>query len=489
MTAQRDVLNEIARRAMEERGLRAEFAPEALAQAAAVQATGPTQEPAVQDLRDLAWSSIDNDDTLDIDQLSVSAPGSDGAVRLLVAIADVDAFVPRGSAIDEHAHANTTSVYTAASVFPMLPVTLSTDLTSLREGQERLAMVVDMAVTPDGAVAASLVYRARVWNRAKLTYDTVAAWLDGRAPAPAGVSKVPTLDEQLRLQEQLAAAMKKRRHERGALTLETSGARPVFDGGRLVDMRPDEKNRAKSLIEELMIAANSSVAGFLERAGFPSIRRVLRSPYRWDRIVELAAAAGETLPALPDAVALERFLTHRRAAAPATFAELSLAVVKLLGAGEYVVGLPTEISHDHFGLAMQDYAHSTAPNRRFPDLVTQRMLKAAIDQRPSPYAQHELAAMATHCSRQEDNAAKVERQVRKSAAALLLSSRLGERFLSVVTGASPKGTWVRIARPIVEGQLVRGYEGVDVGDRIEVTLTSVDVERGLIDFARDVRTP
>jgi exoribonuclease II len=484
LAAQQDILTEIARRAMAERGLRADFSPEALTEADTVRAAGPAKEPVVHDRLDLPWSSIDNDDTLDLDQLSVSLPGTDGTTRLLVAIADVDAFVAPGSAMDEHAHANTTSVYTAAAVFPMLPEALSTDLTSLREGVERRAVVVDMAVTPEGRVAAADVYRARVRNRAKLAYDSVAAWLDGRAAAPSALAAVPGLDDQIRGQERAAAAMKKRRHERGALTLETSGARPVFAGGLLVDLRPDEKNRAKSLIEELMIAANSAVAEFLERAGFPSLRRVLRSPERWDRIVQLAAGLGETLPDAPDAVALEGFLTRRRAAAPASFPELSLAVVKLLGAGEYVLGLPSEISHDHFGLAMRDYAHSTAPNRRFPDLVTQRMLKAAIDERQSPYAQHELTAMATHCSRQEDNAAKVERQVRKSAAALLLSSRVGNRFSGVITGASAKGTWIRIDSPIVEGKIVRGFEGIDVGDRVEVELAGVDVERGLIDFAR-----
>jgi len=478
------VLTEIARRAMAERGLLADFSPTALTEAEAARTNGAAPEPAVRDQRDRLWCSIDNDDTLDLDQLSVSEPGSDGAVRLLVAVADVDTFVARGSAIDAHAQANTTSVYTAAAVFPMLPETLSTDLSSLREGQERLAMVVDMAVMADGTVAEAAVYRARVWNHAKLTYDSVAAWLDGRAPAPEKVAKVAGLDAQIREQERVAAAMKKRRQERGALTLETAGTRPVFAGGVLVDLRSDEKNRAKSLIEELMIAANSAVAGFLERAGFPSIRRVLRSPERWERIVELAAGLGEPLPSKPDAVALERFLLRRRAAAPASFADLSLAVVKLLGAGEYVVGLPSALSHDHFGLAMRDYAHSTAPNRRYPDLVTQRMLKAAVDGRESPYALEALVGLAAHCSRQEDNAAKVERQVRKSAAALLLSSRIGDRFTGVVTGASAKGTWVRVARPVVEGKLVRGFEGVDVGDRIEVALSAVNVERGLIDFVR-----
>ena len=465
------------------RGLRPTFSEAARAEADAVARTEPPADGSIRDLRSLLWCSIDNDDTRDLDQLSAVEPLEGGAVRLLVAIADVEWRVERGTAMDEHARANTTSVYTAAAVFPMLPEALSTDLTSLGEGEARRAMVVDMTVAADGGFR-SEVYPALVFNHAKLAYDAVARWLEGTAAAPPALARVHGLAEALRLQDRTAAAMRLRRQERGALTLDTKGMRPVFDGEVLVDLRPDEKNRAKALIEELMISANSAVAEHLERAGFPALRRVLRAPDRWDRITDLAAAAGETLPRTPDARALELFLRHRRLADPAAFPELSLAVVKLLGGGEYVVGLPSEVAHDHFGLAVRDYAHSTAPNRRYPDLVTQRMLKAAWRGAPSPYAVEELVALAAHCTRQEDNAAKVERQVRKSAAALLLAPRIGDHFEGVIIGASPKGTWVRLRDPIVEGKLVSGYEGLDVGDVVRVQLTRVDVELGLIDFAR-----
>ena len=405
-------------------------------------------------------------------------------MKILVAVADVDATVKKGSATDGHAWTNTTSVYTAAEVFPMLPEKLSTDLTSLAEGQERLAIVMEMAVSADGTVAESEVYRAVVLNRAKLAYDGVAAWLDGTAPAPPRLSAVPGLDEQLRIQNRVAQAMKGLRHRHGALSLETLEARAVFDGDVLADLRPDEKNRAKELIEDFMIAANGATANYLEGKGFPSLRRVLRAPERWERIVKLAADLGERLPPSPSARALEGFLAKRHRADPARFPDLSLSVVKLLGSGEYALELPGQRTDGHFGLAVRDYTHSTAPNRRYPDLATQRLLKAAMAGRPAPYSNEELNALARHCTEQEDNAAKVERQVRKSAAALLLESRIGERFDAMVTGASEKGTWVRIFQPAVEGKLVHGFNGLDVGDRVRVELVHTDVERGFIDFVR-----
>ena len=405
-------------------------------------------------------------------------------MKLLVAVTDVDATVVEGSAIDGHARANTTSVYTAAEIFPMLPESLSTDLTSLAEARDRLAIVVEMAVGPDGAVTASDVYRALVRNQAKLAYDSVAAWLDGTGKAPAAVAARPALADQLRLQARVAQAMKDLRHHRGALTLETTEAHAVFDGDALADLRPDEKNPAKELIEDFMIATNVATAQFLERHGFPSLRRVLRSPERWDRIVALGAGLGERLPVEPSAPALQAFLTRRRQADPARFADVSLAVVKLLGSGEYAVELPGGTVDGHFGLAVKDYTHSTAPNRRFPDLATQRLIKAAIVGTPCPYTAEQLTDLAPHCTLQEDNATKVERQVRKSAAALLLAPRVGQRFDAIVTGASPKGTWVRILHPAVEGRVVRGDHGLDVGDAVRVDLVDTDVERGFIDFAR-----
>jgi exoribonuclease-2 len=433
----------------------------------------------------LLWASIDNDDSRDLDQLSVSQPALDGAVQILVAVADVDAIVHRASAIDGHAEANTTSVYTAAEIFPMLPEKLSTDLTSLGEGHDRLAIVIEMLVAADGVVTKSDVYRAVVCNRAKLAYNAVAAWIDGTAPEPRPMTAVAGLDEQIRIQDRAAQAMRALRHEHGALSLETIQTRAVFDGEVLSDLRPDQPNRAKQLIENLMIAANGVTAKYLEAKGLPSLRRVLRSPERWQRIVDLAAESGERLPPEPSARALEEFLASRRRSDPARFADLSLSVIKLLGRGEYAVRLPAESIEGHFGLAVQDYTHSTAPNRRFPDLVTQRLLKAAIAGQAMPYNTAQLQALARRCTAQEDNATKVERQVRKSAAALLLESRIGQRFDGMVTGASAKGTWLRISNPPVEGKIVNGFEGLDVGDRVRVELVRTDVEHGFIDFARD----
>ena len=482
--ASRKELRAIARRAMRERGLEPDFPPAALAEAGAI-ARAPTEAGAsIRDLHGLLWASIDNDDSRDLDQLSVAVPASGGTVRILVAVADVDACVKVGSALDGHARTNTTSVYTAAEIFPMLPERLSTDLTSLGEGEERPALVVDMTIGADGAVGDSDVYRAVVVNRAKLAYDGVAAWLDGRAPAPPRVAAVPGIDEQLRVQDEAARRMRLLRARHGALDLETLEARPVYEGDVLTALRPEEKNRAKALIEDFMIAANGVTARALERKGFPSFRRVLRAPARWARIVDLAAGMQERLPAEPDALALEQFLARRRRADPARFPDLSLSVVKLLGSGEYALELPGEKAPGHFGLAVRDYTHSTAPNRRFPDLVTLRLLKAALAGAAAPYRNDDLAALARHCTEQEGNAAKVERQVLKSAAALLLARRTGERFDAMVTGASEKGTWVRIVQPPVEGKLVRGFERLDVGDRLRVELVHTDVERGWIDFVR-----
>ncbi|MEP7084248.1 MAG: RNB domain-containing ribonuclease, partial [Betaproteobacteria bacterium] len=361
---------------------------------------------------------------------------------------------------------------------------LSTDLTSLDEQQERLAIVIEMTVAADGAISAGDVYRARVFNRAKLAYNSVAEWLEGTGPAPERLAAVAGLEEQLRIQDAAAQALRRDRHAQGALRLETTEARPVFDADVLVDMRPDQRNRAKDLIEDFMVAANGITATFLEGRGYASLRRVLRTPKRWDRIVALAAELGEKLQATPSAPALDAFLESRRRADPERFPDISLSVVKLLGSGEYALELPGQDIEGHFGLAVRDYTHSTAPNRRFPDLVAQRLLKAAMTRQPSPYTNAELTTLAAHCTLQEDNADKVERQVRKSAAALLLSSRIGARFDAIVTGASDKGTWVRVSGPTAEGRVVRGFDGLDVGDRVRVQLTHTDVARGFIDFAR-----
>ena len=465
------------------RGLLPDFSTAALAETDAITSAASGSSASIRDLRGLLWASIDNDDSRDLDQLSVAEPLADGDVKILVAIADVDALVKPGSAIDAHARTNTTSVYTVAQMFPMLPEKLSTDLTSLGEGEDRLAVVVEMIVTAGGTVRASEIYRALVRNRAQLAYNAVAAWLDGASPAPPRLAAVPGLDEQLRIQDRVAQAMKAVRHEHGALDLATTEARGVFDGDVLSDLAPEERNRAKALIEDFMIAANGVTARYLEQKGLPSLRRVLRSPERWEKIVALAAALDGGLPAEPDASALAAFLAKRQAADPLRFPDLSLSIIKLLGRGEYVLEIPGVTTQGHFGLAVRDYTHSTAPNRRFPDVITQRLLKAAIASGPAPYAREELGALARHCTEQEDNATKVERLVRKSAAALLLEPRIGEMFDAIVTGASTKGTWVRIFHPPVEGKVVHGFHGLDVGDRVRVALVGTDVERGFIDFA------
>jgi exoribonuclease-2 len=485
-SANRTALRVIARRAMVERGFLPDFSPAALAEAAAIKdASSESGSGKLRDLRDRLWASIDNDDSQDLDQLSVAESRVGEVVKVLVAIADVDATVPRASAIDVHARTNTTSVYTSVEIFPMLPERLSTDLTSLRQDADRLAIVIEMSMDGDGTVGASDVYRALVRNRAKLAYNAVAAWLDGKGPAPAALTAVPGLQEQIRLQDEVAQGIKRTRHRQGALSLDTIEARAVFDGEVLTGLHREEKNRAKELIEELMVAANGCTARFLEARGFPSLRRMLRPPERWPRIVQLAAELGEPLPAEPSAPALQGFLLRRREADPLRFPDLSLSVIKLLGSGEYVMDKPGQPTPGHFGLAAKDYTHSTAPNRRFPDLVTQRLLKAAILRSAPPYTDDELRELARHCTEQEDDAAKIERQVRKSVAAALLASRIGERFEAVVTGASNKGTWVRIPDPPVEGRLARGAEGADVGDRLRVRLVHTDVERGFIDFERE----
>jgi VacB/RNase II family 3'-5' exoribonuclease len=481
----RDRLRAIARRAMVERGLQPDFSPAAKAQAETLRGPAkPTTDSSIRDLRSLLWCSIDNDDSRDLDQLTAAEPVPGGATRVLVAIADVDSLVAAGSPIDAHARANTTSVYTPAEIFPMLPEKLSTDLTSLNQDGERLAIVVDLRIAASGTVEEQAVYRAIVLNRAKLAYSAVAAWLEGRAPAPPALAAVPGLEESLRLQDRVALSLDALRHRQGALSIETLQTRAVFSGDVLAELRPDEQDRAKNLIEEFMIAANGATARYLEGKRFPSFRRVLRSPERWERIVELAAGLGGRLPAEPSSKALEEFLIERRKADPVRFPDLSLSVVKLLGKGEYAVEKPGAGSEGHFGLAVRDYLHSTAPNRRFPDLLTQRLLKAALAGRPVPYAPQAMDELARHSTDMEDRASKVERQLHKSAAALLLEGRIGQRFEGIVTGASPKGTWVRVFDPIVEGRVVRGAEGLDVGDRTRVELVGTDVERGFIDFVR-----
>ncbi len=467
---------------MRDRGLLPEFSPAAIAQAES--AKGPASDSKVRDLRKLLWCSIDNDDSRDLDQLTVTdgAPGQ--TTKLLIAIADVDALVPKGSPIDLHAQHNTTSVYTGARIYPMLPERMSTDLTSLNPGEDRLAMVVELHVDQGGHISQSDVYRGFVHNHAKLAYNSVAAWLDGKGEEPETLKKVDGLADQLRLQDRISQTLGDLRIEQGALDLETIESRAVMQNGKVVDLEVTRKNRAREIIENFMIAANGVTARFLSSKGFASFRRVVRSPERWERIVALAEGFGHKLPPSPDSLALEEFLRVRRKADPVRFPDLSLSVVKLMGAGEYVIEEPGEKAVGHFGLAVKDYSHSTAPNRRYPDLVTQRLLKAALAGVQSPYSVDELDALAIQCTDREDDANKVERLVGKAAAALLLENRIGDYFDGIVTGASVKGTWVRIFNPPVEGKLEQGWDGLDVGDRVHVKLIGTEPERGFIDFAR-----
>jgi exoribonuclease-2 len=470
---------------MLEKGLLPEFSGDALSELDKILTPATIDDEQVRDLRNILWASIDNDDSRDLDQLTVAETMHGDEVKVLVAVADVDSIVKSRSAIDDHAQHNTTSVYTAAEIFPMLPEKLSTNLTSLNFNEDRPAIVIEMVIGLDGSLKASDIYRAHVRNHAKLAYNSAAAWLEGKEIVPEAISAVNGLAENLRMQDRIAQSMKSLRHTHGALSLETIETRPIFEGDEIRDLEVEKKNRAKDIIEDFMIGANGVTARYLSSKKFPSIRRVVRTPKRWERIVELADEHGSKLPNTPDSRALEEFLTKEKAADPVRFPDLSLSIIKLMGAGEYVAELPGDtISPGHFGLAVRDYTHSTAPNRRYIDLITQRLLKAAIAGETLPYSNNELEVLAKHCTEGEDAANKVERQVSKSAAAILLESRIGERFDAIVTGAATKGTWVRILHPPIEGKLVYGFEGMDVGHRIQVQLIHTDVEQGFIDFKR-----
>jgi ribonuclease R len=481
---QRVILQRIAHRVMIERGLLPDFSVEALAELDKIQSPATIIDGPYRDTRELLWCSIDNDDSLDLDQLTVAEPMAENKIRILVAIADVDALVKKDSAIDGHARSNTTSVYTAAEIFPMLPDKLSTNLTSLNFNEDRLAIVIEIIVDSDGSSQDSDINRAIVNNHAKLTYNGVGAWLEGNGPVPEGIAAVKGLEENLRLQDDAAQRMKKFRYLHGALSLETIESKPIFEGDVISNLEVEKKNHATDIIEDFMIAANGATARLLSAKNYPSIRRVVRVPKNWDQIVEIAQQKGYPLPNVPDSKALNEFLIKEKEEDPLTFPDLSLTIIKLLGRGEYVAESPTDISPGHFGLAVSDYNHSTAPNRRFSDLITQRLLKAVFNAMASPYNMSELSTLAVHCTEEEDAANKVERQVAKSAAALLLESRIGEQFDGIVTGASIKGTWVRLLEIPVEGMLTQGFEGLSVGDHIRVQLTSVDVDQGFIDFKK-----
>jgi exoribonuclease R len=444
----------------------------------------PERSDQIRDLRTVLWSSIDNPESRDLDQIEFAQRLPDETIRLWVGVADVDSRVPQDSAVDEHAALNTTSLYTGVAVFPMLPERLSTDLTSLNPGEERLAVVVELDVTADGSVASFDVFRALVRNQAKLDYDTIGDWLGGAGEAPDEVRRNPDLEQQIRWQDETAQRLRTMRRQNGTLNIETVEARPVVVDGKVIDLAITGQSRARQLIENFMVAANVAMAEFLTQRKVPAIRRVVRTPKRWDRIVQIADEMGEWLPPEPDSKALAVFLERRKEQDADNFPDLSLTVVKLLGAGEYVLErrFGGRQGEGHFGLAVAEYTHSTAPNRRYPDLIVQRLAKAALSHQPTPYVDAQLDAIARHCTEREDAARKIERSMRKKAAALLMSDRIGDSFAAIVTGASNKGTYVRLLRPPVEGRVTAGADGLDVGDTVRVRLTRVDLERGYIDF-------
>jgi VacB/RNase II family 3'-5' exoribonuclease len=477
-------LQTIARQVMQAAGFEPDFPPEVQKQLADIRAHPPQLVPSdkVRDLRNLLWSSIDNDTSKDLDQIEVAERLPNGDVKVMIGIADVDSFVGKDSPIDQHAERETTSVYTGVTIFPMLPNALSTGASSLLPDVDRPAVVTEFVVNAGGALNTSNVYRAVVRNKAQLTYNAVGAWLDGSAPAPPKVAASSDLQAQLRLQDQVAQALKKLRYEHGALALDTSEVVPLLYDGQVVDVVKATKNRATDLIEDFMVAANGVVARLLEKVS--SLRRIVRTPAHWDGIVRLAAAAGEKLPADPDSKALNDFLVKRKAADPDRFADLSLAVIKLVGPGEYILERPGDTPEGHFGLAVQDYTHSTAPNRRFPDIVTQRLIKASLDAKAGPYTDNDLAAIASNCTQKGDAARKVEREMSKRISAMAMSNRIGETFDAMITGTTPKGTFVRVAQPHMEGLLTQGAQGLNVGDKLRVKLVRTDVQHGFIDFVK-----
>ncbi len=470
-------LEEIAHQAMVERNFIPDFSKKILNELEGLQEPAkPFKE--IRDLRDFLWVSIDNVDSKDLDQLTYAEKD-----RLYVAIADVDALVQKSSAIDQRASHNTTSVYTPAKIFPMLPLKLSNDLTSLNEKTDRCAIVIEIKIGENGRFDLSDVYSAWVHNHAKLNYPCVGAWLEHK-PCQEKIPPIPHLKEQLILQDQMAQKIHNFRASHGALEFGVIELQAVIVEGVPVSIEERQINRAHLLIENAMIAANVAATRYLKERKLPTIRRVVKTPKRWDRIVVLAKAAGEKLSPKPDPKELRQFLLKQQKEAPLQFPDLSLAIIKLLGRGEYVLGLPGQPSLGHFDLAEQEYCHATAPNRRFPDLMMQRLLKSALFGTKSVYSNQELGSLADHCTLKETDAEKVERRLIKCAAAIVLENEIGKTFEAMITGAAPKGTWVRLLEPHIEGKLVKGFEGVDVGDFLKVRLISVDLFKGYIDFEK-----
>ncbi len=483
-TNQGNWLTERAHQAMMENGFEPEFSAAVFDQLNQIGKNGePAPDPSVQDLRSLLWSSIDNRRSRDLDQIEWAEKLPNGDIRVLVGIADVDASVAKGSPIDDHAKQNTVTVYTESKIFPMLPEELSTDKTSLNEGFDRLAVVADMTIKENGDVPESTFFRSLVRNHAKLAYEDIGEWLDNGGQIPDKLVRVAGLRQQIELQREAAKRLQAYRRAKGALEFESIEAAAVVEDGEIKGLKSVETNSARKLIENFMVAANVEMAEFLEARGSMSLRRVVKTPQRWDGIVRIAAEYGENLPEIPDQPALAAFLEKRRAADPVHFPDLSLSIVKLIGSGEYVVERPGEDTGGHFGLAVRDYAHSTAPNRRFTDIVVQRLVKAVISNQPSAYTADELETIATHCNDQEHAARKVERKMRKVVAATVMQRHVGEHFDAIVTGVTPSGTFARILRPPVDGRIEQGERGLNVGEKINVRLLSADPRTGFIDFA------
>lgn len=478
----RSILQYIARNVMAERGFLPEFSHTILDDVAKLTTQAVVKTDSTRDLRDLLWCSIDNDDSLDLDQLSVAIPVNEHTTRILVAIADVDALVPKGSPIDLHAMHNTTSVYTDAQNFPMLPLELSTNLTSLNFNEDRYAMIIDMSIEKDGSMSSSEIYQGIVKNHAKLAYNSVAAWLEDDGDIPEPIRAVAGLEANIRLQCEVSENLKAMRHKNGSLSFHTIKTRARFENEKVTELEIEKSNVAKNIIEEFMVAANGVTARFLHAHHFPSLRRIVKVPKRWDRIVELAATWDYDLPGEPDSKALDTFLRKSYRADSLRFPDLSLSVIKLLGPGEYVLEMPDQVSLGHFGLAIKDYVHSTAPNRRYPDLITQRLLKAALNNSPLPYTKEELEDLAGRCTGGEDEAKKVERQLTKSANAILMETKIGEKFDAIITGKTEHSKFVRVLYPPIEGKLMDASASLDVGDRVRVRLVHTDVEHGFIDF-------
>jgi exoribonuclease-2 len=473
-----------AHQAMLANGFEPEFGPDVERQVADLRSDGgQTVDGEIRDLRDLLWSSIDNDTSRDLDQIEWAEQLDNGDIHVLVGIADVDAAIKKDTPIDVHAAKNTVTVYTETEIFPMLPEELSTDLTSLNENEERIAIVADMTVKENGDVPQSTFYQARVRNRAKLAYESVGDWLDGKTEVPGKITATQGLKGQLELQQKAALRLQAYRTAKGALQFESVESRAVMENGEVKGIRSVEPNAARKLIENFMVAANVEMAEFIEAHGRASLRRIVKIPLHWDGIVTLAAEYGELLPTEPDQPALAAFLDKRRSADPDHFPDLSLSIVKLIGSGEYVVERAGEDTGGHFGLAVRDYAHSTAPNRRYSDVVVQRLVKAVIANQPEPYSPDGLDTIARHCNVQEKAARKVERKMRKIVAASVMRRHIGETFDAIVTGDTPAGVFARILRPPVDGRIVRGQDRVRVGDKREVKLLSANTENGYIDFA------